>query len=333
MSHWLNELRYDPIAPLMCSGAEALVYHVRRDLLAEQVEPIQTVWDLPEGRKILRRQQEDGSFKLSGKRPDRYPPYHYALAETWKQFRYLVEQFGFTKGHLAAQRAAEFLLSCQAEAGDIRGMLANQYATYYTGAILGLLIKAGYGDDPRIEKGMQWLLSMRQADGGWTIAMLTHRLSREETYRLSSEYAVPLEPDRSQPFSHTCTGMVLRAFAVHPRHRRSVAARRAANLLKGRFFQPDSYSSYKDADYWVKFQYPFWWNHLVAALDSLSLIGVPRDDPDIQRGLDWLIENQEKSGLWRLSYAKKTGAQPAKANEMRLWITLAICRILKRYFG
>jgi hypothetical protein len=53
--------------------------------------------------------------------------------------------------------------------GDIRGMLGNQYAPYYTGAMLSLLIKAGFAHDPRIEKGMRWLLKMRQDDGGWVI--------------------------------------------------------------------------------------------------------------------------------------------------------------------
>lgn len=77
-----------------------------------------------------------------------------------------MEQYGFNREHPQAQKAAEFLFSCQTEAGDIRGMLANQYATYYTGAILSLLIQAGYEDDPRVEKAFQWLLHMRQDDGG-----------------------------------------------------------------------------------------------------------------------------------------------------------------------
>ena len=126
----------------------------------------------------------------------------------------------------------------------------------------------------------------------------------------------------------------LRKVAAHPKHRRSAAARAAANLLKTRFFAPDSYPSYKSAEYWVRFQYPFWWNNLVAALDSLSLIGVPCDDPHIQHGLEWLIDHQQRSGLWKLSYEKrKAHAQPANADQMQLWVTLAICRILKRYFG
>ncbi|MFG0253079.1 MAG: prenyltransferase/squalene oxidase repeat-containing protein, partial [Phycisphaerales bacterium JB038] len=288
MHRWLNAPRYDPIAPLLASGDEALVWHVRKELLEEKAGPARDLWELPEVMKIVRRQQEDGSFPYPGKKHDVYPEYHYALFETWKQFRFLVDQFAFTKRSPTCRLAAEFLFSCQSEVGDIRGMLANQYATYYTGAILGLLIKAGYGDDPRVEKGLQWLLAMRQDDGGWTIPLLTAELSREAGYRLTSEYADPIEPDRSKPFSHNWTGMVLRAFAAHPRYRRLKAARVAARLLKTRFFEKDSYTSYQSADYWIRFQYPFWWNHLVAAMDSLSLIGVPRDDPDMQRGLDWL---------------------------------------------
>ena len=65
--------------------------------------------------------------------------------------------------------ASEFIFSCQSKDGDIRGMIGNQYATYYTGTILYLLIKAGYENDERTIKGLEWLLSYRQNDGAWTI--------------------------------------------------------------------------------------------------------------------------------------------------------------------
>ncbi len=172
---------------------------------------------------------------------------------------------------------------------------------------MALLIQAGYADDPRIEKGFQWLLSMRQDDQGWTIPLITHKLDRETQYRLTSEYAEPLEPDRSKPFSHNWTGMVLRAFAVHPKYCHSEAAHVAAQLLKSRFFQADSYTSYQAASYWVRFEYPFWWNNLVAALDTVSRIGLSREDDQIEQALTWLSEHQENDGLWRVTYAKPQG--------------------------
>ncbi|MCB9854466.1 MAG: terpene cyclase/mutase family protein [Phycisphaerales bacterium] len=332
METCLKTLRFDPIAPLLSSDIVAIIYHTRRDLLHDRVAPASSLWRLPDVEKRLRNQQSNGAFKYPGNRPVTHPPHHYDMVETWKQFRYLVDQYAMTKRHAAAERAAEFLFSCQTPDGDFRGMIGNQYATYYTGAIMGLLIKAGYANDPRIEKGFRWLLSMRQLDGGWTVPLLTHKLSKEESARLFENKARPLEPIRSKHFSHNWTGMVLRAFAAHPKHRKSKAAKSAAMLLKTRFFKPDVYTSYKSPDYWVKFQFPFWWNHLVAAMDSISRIAIPADDPDVRAALDWFIEHQQPDGLWKLNDDKrKKNAQHAGAEEMRYWISLAICRILSRY--
>jgi len=335
MRNWQRPLRYDPIPPLVSSTDKALEYFVKRDLLDENVGPIDQVWQLPEAQRMVKKQQADGSWKYPGKKTAAYPEHHYSLVETWKQFRLLVEQYEFNKEHPATRKASEFLFSCQTEDGDIRGIIGNQYATYYTGAIMSLLIKAGYGDDPRIEKGFRWLLSMRQNDGGWTVPLLTvgEGLTRDEMIRLTSQHAEPLEPDRSRPFSHNWTGMVLRAFAAHEGYRNSEAARTAANLLKTRFFKEDVYSSYRDANHWVRFQYPFWWNNLVSALDSISLIGLSKDDEDVQNALNWLIENQEESGLWKLSYSEiHKAVENQRTREMQSWVSLAICRIFKRFY-
>ena len=165
--------------------------------------------------------------------------------------------------------------------------------------------------------------------------MITHKLDRETQYRLSSEVAEPIQPDRSKPFSHNATGMILRAFAVHPQYRHSEAAHTAAGLLAGRFFQPDAYTSYQAASYWLRFEYPFWWNNLVAALDSISRIGPPGAHAQVKLALDWLVEHQESSGLWKTSYAKPDEAEKDNANTraMKPWVSLAICRVLRRYWG
>jgi hypothetical protein len=173
---------------------------------------------------------------------------------------------------------------------------------------------------------------MRQTDQGWTIPILTHKFDRATQYRLTSQYAEPVEPDRSKPFSHNWTGMVLRAFAAHPSYRHSAAAKTAANLLKSRFFQPDAYTSYQAASYWIRFEHPFWWNNLLTALDSLSLIGLSKEDEQIRLALHWFRDHQEKDGLWKVSYANpnEREKETAKARNMKLWTSLAICRVLKR---
>lgn len=331
MDSWLRQLKFDPLRPLLTSGNLALQYMTRRDLLGEQVGPVLGLWELPTVQRILKRQLADGSWARLGEQ--KHLAINYNLIETWRQSRFLVEQYGLNREHPQVRKAAEYLFSCQTPQGDIRGMLANQYATYYTGVIMALLEEAGYADDPRIDRGFRWLLTMRQDDGGWTIPLITRKLDRATQYRLTSEYADPVEPDRSKSFSHNWTGMVLRAFALHPQQRHSEAAMVAASLLKSRFFQPDSCSSYQAAGYWVRFEYPFWWNSLISALDSLSLMGLPKEDLQIQKGLAWLAEHQQESGLWRVSYARAQEQESTKVLQMRPWVTLAICRILKRLYG
>jgi len=212
---WRKRVRIDPVPVLQTSGNEAVVYFTKRDLLDESVGSLDYIWQLPTPQKLLRKQQPDGSWIYPGTKKPVYPDYHYKLVETFKRFRILVERYGFDKNHRSAAKAAELLFSCQAPEGDIRGMIGNQYATYYTGAILKFLINAGYEGDPRVEKGMQWLLSMRQDDGGWIVPIPAAPLDRETMIRLTSEYAEPIGPDRSMPFSHNWTNMVLQAFAAH----------------------------------------------------------------------------------------------------------------------
>lgn len=129
--------------------------------------------------------------------------------------------------------------------------------------------------------------------------------------------------------------MILRAFAVHPVYRKDEAAVHAAHLLKSRFFEPDAYTSYQSQEYWLRFEYPFWWNNLVSALDSISRIGLPSTDNRIQRALTWLVEHQKENGLWSHDYRHSQGEeeQTRKSYEQACWVSLAICRIFQRLLG
>ncbi|HUV35171.1 MAG TPA: prenyltransferase/squalene oxidase repeat-containing protein [Candidatus Desulfaltia sp.] len=328
MTDWLAELRYNPLEALTTSGNAAVTYFARRDLLGEDPGPVEAVWGLPEVRKVLRKQRDDGSWGPSGK-ADGYPLGRRSLVETFKALRGLVRRYQLTRDHEAVARASEYMFGWQTLDGDFRGFIGDQYATYYTGETMAVLILCGYADDPRIRRGFQWLLSMRQGDGGWTIPILTHRLDRATGYRATAGPWETIEPDRSKPFSHNWTDMVLRAFAVHPEYRCREEALHAAKLLKSRFFKPDAYASYRDPGYWVRFE--FWWPNLVTGLDSLSRMGFSRDDSDIRRAVDWLVEHQRPDGLWSTSYkAGDVRRDTPLTRERELWLGLEICRVLKR---
>ncbi|MBN1567810.1 MAG: hypothetical protein JXA73_08170 [Acidobacteria bacterium] len=327
----LSQLKYDPIKPLLASENAAIIYFAQRDLLDRDVGSIEAVWNLPQVVKIIKKQQPDGSWKSNKHKAG--AEWKTELTETWRQLRFLVDQYELDRTHIAIQKAAEFVFSCQSDEGDFRGILANQYAPYYTGALLWLLIKAGYQSDLRIEKGMQWLISMRQNDGGWVIGspgMVDYGWGK--ICSLTSTWTAEPEKsfNRSRPFSAAGTGMVIRAFAVHPVYRNSEPALKAAALLKSKFFKKDNWSWYRHPDHWIRFEYPYWWNNLLSAIDTLSLIGLPSEDDDIRRALQWFIDNQQRDGLWKVSYSSiHKATDKDQALEIRQWITLAISRIFK----
>jgi hypothetical protein len=320
---WIHTLPTNPLPALLAWHDPALTYFVRRDLLGETVGPVKALWDLPEAGRLVARQQADGAWHYPDRSNHPAADANYDLLENYRSLRVLVEMYGFRRDHPTMQKAAEYIFSCQTDEGDIRGILGNQYMPYYHGVILELLIKSGYANDERTEKGLQWLLSMRQTDGGWVIpAQLVP--ARQKTDQLWQ--GPPLPPERSQPHSHLATGMALRAFAAHPDYHRHPDVIVAGERLKERLFQADRYNDRKAPAYWLKFQFPFWWPSLVTALDTLARLGFGRKDEDIARGLEWFVAHQSTDGLWETGYGSGR-----RAEGMRRWVGLAVCRVLKRF--
>ncbi len=320
MPDWKKFLRCDPVPALLASGNPAIEYFTRRDLLGEKVEPIETLWELPCVGRIFQRQQADGAWRYHGSSAHMRSEEDYNQIETYRMLGELVEKYGLNRRHPQIQTAAEFLFRCQTAEGDFRGIYGPLYSPNYTAGIMELLIKAGYGDDPRIEKGFRWLLSMRQDDGGWAIPMRTVRAS----YKTSVASGAAIEPDRTRPFSHLATGVVLRAFAAHPIYGRSKEAQHAGTLLASRFFRRDAYPDRSTPEYWGRVSYPFWFTDIVSALDSLSRMGFSKNNAQIARALDWLRGRQDRKGLFRLKLLR------GKDKDLIYWVCLAVCKVFKR---
>jgi hypothetical protein len=193
---WTDQLQRNPINYLLGSDNQVLIYWVERDILESNQSPAESLWTLPEVEKMISKQLGEGSWRYKGNRLGDELGENYELMQTWKNLRVLVEKYGMNRNQLWIQRAAEFVLSCQTEEGDIRGILSNQYMPYYMWALMELLIKAGYQNDYRVMKGFEWLLKMRQADGGWIIPLMMCK--QKEYYRLCQK--MPIPPDKEKPF-------------------------------------------------------------------------------------------------------------------------------------
>lgn len=326
MTEWTKELKHNPALNLLNSENVAVSYFAKRDLLKERVQPVEELWELPEPNRILARQQKDGSWKYPSAKLEIRSQDNYNQLETFRVLGILVEMYGFTSESQSLQNAAEFLFKFQTEEGDFRGIFGNQYTPYYSAAIMELLTKAGYDGDARIEAGFHWLLSIRQNDGGWAIPARTLQGNNSLTLMQAIKKQEPVRPDRSMPFSHMVTGVVLRAFAAHPKHRKDPEAMHAGKLLQSRFFQPDKYPDRKAPSFWTGFSYPFWFTDLLSSLDSLSQLEFTSEDQNVRRALDWFVERQENSGLWKLRMLK------TKNKDLGLWLGLAVSRVFERFY-
>ena len=321
---WLQALRFNPIPRLVGSGNPAIICFAERDLLDHKQGPFEKLWKVRQVERLVRSQQSNGSWRYAGGSSRLRSSENYDLLRTYTVLRELVEKYGFTKEHQAMERAAEFILSFQTDCGDIRGIYGNQYTPNYTAGIIELLVKAGFGRDPRIEEAFRWLLSIRQEDGGWAIPFRT--VGAKFDGRLM--WSKTVEPDLSKPSSWLATGVVLRPFAASPRHRGMIGIKPAVDFLKSMLFKKDNYPDRSAPVYWTSFTFPFWFTDLLSAADSLSQLGPSRDDPQIAKALEWFSDNQKKDGTWELRQLRSGGDK-----DVQPWSGLAICRVFKRLYG
>ena len=323
MNSWQKELIVDPVPALLSLGNEAIKYFTMRDLLDKKVESIKILWNLPEAKKILRKQHYDGSWKYPATEKQIKSKVNYDQYETYKTLGELVEKFGFTKEHQSIQNAADFLFQFQTEEGDFRGIYAHQYSTTYSSAIMELLIKAGYVNDPRILRGFDWLFSIRQDDGGWALPFRTMGEKIGDAFKSSDL----IQPDKSKSFSHLVTGMVLRAFAAHPKYRKSDVAKKGCELLISRFFKSDIYPDRQNKNFWERVSFPFLYTDIVSALDSLYFLGFNLNYPEIEGAFKFLRDKQDENGCFNLKITR------GRDKHLPYWICLAVCKLFKRYLS
>jgi len=134
----------------------------------------------------------------------------------------------------------------------------------------------------------------------------------------------PVKPDKSKPFSHLVTGMVLRALAESPTWKKSKEAHEAGELLLSRFFKADKYDDRRESIFWEEMTYHFWATDILSCLDSLSKIGFSAENRKVQQSLEWLLKMRNSKGYWESNYRKA-------ALEDHLWVTFAVLRVFKRF--
>jgi hypothetical protein len=309
----VQEVR-DTVETLLGTGNEGLIVFTKRNLLGEQVD-IEKLLTSPKVAKILRKQQPDGSWLYPSKKAVMRSTTNYNQYQTYKTLAELVEFYGLTKKHEEIQKAAEYLFSFQTGEGEFRGMYGAQYSPNYSASITEFLIKAGY-NGARIEKSLNWLLEITQDDGGWAIPLRTRNEKLDTLHKKET-----IEPDKTKPFSHLVTGIVLRPFSLMDPYKGKVGD--AGLMLADRVFTRDKYSDRQGVQYWTKFTYPYHWTDILSTLDTLTRIGI-KNHSKVTEIHEWFDAQKQADGTYDVNVMAG-----AKYRDVKYWITLQYLSIIK----
>ena len=223
-----------------------------------------------------------------------------------------------------AQESTEggFAMNTSAKTGGGR---ITEVIPCLTGNMVWCMVTLGYGDDPRVAKGVDWLVNhMRYNDG------------------------IALDP-QTPPYdryemcwgAHTChMGVVkaLKAYSVIPQPQRTpevqAAIVKAAEFMLAHHVDRRSHNLNRiSKPGWRRLGFPLMYQtDTLEVLDVLTALGYR--DPRMADAVQAMVDKQDADGRWRLenTYANDRILLPmGSKGEPNKWLTLRALRVLKRY--
>ncbi len=336
METWKSVLKSDPVDWLLEANNPSVRYFALTDLLerassdnavkAAKVK-IMEVGPVP---KILSKQNVGGYWMGS----DKFYSSKYKGA-VWQLI--ILAELGADGDDVRVRKACEFILeySQDSESGGFSiwhsvrkgGGRHSGVIPCLTGNMVWSLIKLGYLDDPRVEKGIDWITTYQRFDDGIS--------SRPKGW--------PYDKTAGSCFGkHSChMGVVktLKAMAEIPVIKRSqntkVTIRKAVDyLLKHHIFKRSHDLTRVSRPGWLRFGFPLMYqDDVLEILGILTRLGYK--DERMQEAVDLVVSKQDAEGRWKLENTFngrfhtniETKGKPSK------WITLNALRMLKRYYS
>ena len=290
--------------------------------------------------KLLETQKPDGTWPIPTTRRAEEdagpgPPYGWTHT-TMVRNLYMLFEYWATRdmGHIGD--SLELLLSWQDDDGFIKGPeMDGRPRPYNCGLTLGVLLKFGMKGDMRVEKLIQWLLSMQRHDGGWNVPYSQDMryssefkyMRREEFMRLVAEGKVPEYDPANYSDIPSCiwtTLGVLRGISIYGSLNGEKRIKKAAEFVLDRFFMRNYHPSfYQSGANWTMLKFPTYYGSGLTALDTLVHMGFGPNDERMDKPIRWLLNARSKDGLWHRS------ERPHPIDDQ--WISLVCLEILGHY--
>jgi len=333
MKDWKSSLKADPTDWLLEKDNPSVRYYTLVEILdrplddAEVKEAKEQIMKTGIVPKILEKQKNKGYWED----PERFYSAKYKgtvwqlmiLAEHWADGtdERIQNACEFFLSHSQDLESGGFAYSTSAKKGGGRH---SEVIPCLTGNMVFSLMRLGYLNDPRLQRGIEWITKYQRFDD---------RIASVPT-------GWPYDRLKTGCFStHSChmgVAKTLKALAEIPENKRSIAVKRtiekgAEYFLLHHVFKSSHHLERIPKPGWLRFGFP-----LMYQTDALELLGILTKlgykDQRMQEAVDILVSKQNRDGKWNLenTFNGRYQVNIEKKDEPSKWITLNSLRVLKK---
>lgn len=311
-------VRYLTLAELMAVPQDKRAIEARKAIMERGAVP-----------RILAKQKKGGYW---GEQDDFYIRAKYR-GTTWQLI--ILAELGAEGNDERVRKAVEFMLriSQDRESGGFayrgslgRGGQHSGVIPCLTGNMVWSMIRLGYLDDPRVERGIDWLTRYQRFDDGIAQA----------------PKGWPYERWANCWGKHTChMGVVktLKALAEIPEKRRSLEVRLTIKHAVEYLLQHHVYKRSHDLSKiakpkWLKLGFPTMWDS-----DALEILGLLTQlgyrDPRMQEAVDLVFSKQDEQSRWVLenTFNGRFQVDIEEKGKPSRWVTLKALKALKQFYA
>jgi hypothetical protein len=333
MEQWKNRLKADPTDWLLEEENPSVRYFTLKDILGRP-EDDQAVQDARQNimragmvPDILLMQREPAYLKT-------YPGFYTRKYDGLVWSLIVLAELG-TAANEQIREQCEYLLAHSQESQDggfsmheavkTGGGRLSEVIPCLTGNMVWSLIRLGYLDDPRVQKGLEWLTKFMRFNDG---------VESDPQVQPYGHY----EPCWGKHTCHMGVVKALKALGAVPKEKRTAeindTIQKAAEFMLIHHIYKRSHNLNRvSKPGWLKFGFP-----LMYQTDALEVLDILTEleirDSRMEEAVRAVIDKQDGMGRWKLenSYNSDRLLIPfGQLNEQSKWITLRAMRVLKRY--
>lgn len=343
MADWKSLLKADPTDWLLEEGNPSVRYFTLRDILQypeEDSEVARSKKAIKSSKivaKIFSKQSELGSWESPA---NLYIPKY--KATYWQVM--ILGYLGLSKEDQRVRRTCNFIFSRQLRDGGFSSHAGRRVEEEYralkgkgtepvdfeewaaktmreheysclTGNVASALLRLGYIEDSRVDRALNWLVSIQNKDGGW----------------LCPYWRAHIKDVHSCFYGTICALEAFSEVKMPNDAMRNAVGRAAEFLLMHRLFKADHHDFRIISRRWLRLSFPSFYGYdILRGLRVLGRLGYGRDER-CDEAVSLLLSKQNSRGRWILESTPsgRMHANLETKGEESKWITLDALRALK----